>query len=171
MKATDFYDIYGYEFTPFWQTGLFIIGISIVGTLVLAFCVGFLIRYIRHRRNRLSVLLSHEWAEIALEKLIKNLPETKEGYKLFYFTLSEIIKEYIFLRFTWQVQNKTDEELLSFLKKQNSFFDKKLLEDLKEIFGGALEVKFADAQTLKKQVEKDSILFKNFVQKTIAHDQ
>ena len=106
----------------------------------------------------------------AIEKLKKLTPEkyeTKEEFKKFYFRISHIFKVFLQKQFVWDVLEKTDDELIKFLRAKT--FDIKLIENLKSILEGSLLIKFANEQALKEQARKDLDLLISIIetQKTI----
>jgi hypothetical protein len=109
-------------------------------------------------------LAAHEWAYQELENLTEQFPTTKKGGKLFYFKLTRIIKEYLLRRYKWKVLDKTDDELISFLRTKQ--FSPRLLEDVKVLLRGIVEIKFADAQSMKEQLKRDVAIARNVVEKT-----
>lgn len=86
-----------------------------------------------------------------------------------YFSLTQILKKYFNLRYQWQTEDKTDDELLLFLQVHN--FEHTLLEQLKKIFSSALWIKFANEEALKSQACDDIKNIRNIIQKTIPEEK
>ncbi len=109
MNEAVFHDIYGYEFVPFWQTRSFIITILILLLILASIAAYFIVCFIRQRRLQASLLTAWEWAQAELKKLEASVSEEKEACKQFYFQLTQIIKDYFYRRYGWQLLDKTDE--------------------------------------------------------------
>ncbi len=165
-KQIDFYESYGYYSQPLWQNIYFKIFIYIFLFIVFILSVYFLIKYLKLRKE--VKLSAWDWAFLELDKLNIKKCKTKNDFKSFYFNLTKIIKVYFFKRYSWNILEKTDKELIVFLDKEK--FYSNLLQDLKVVFDNAVFIKFAGEDTLKTQAEKDLILIVNFVKKTIPNE-
>jgi hypothetical protein len=161
-EAVDFYDIYNYYYQPIWSTIYFKIFIGVLGLFLMSMIVLFILK-----RGRVAVS-PWQWAFTRIEKLNPENCENKSDYKLFYFELTGIVKQYLNRRFDWDTNTKTDDELLKYLQKLG--FNKELLESLKKMFGGAVFVKFANEQVLKTQAKTDLGVAKTIVLKTKPSD-
>lgn len=161
---TDFFDIYDYVYQPVWQTTPFKIGSGIIAVLVLAALIGLII-YLRRRKKQLSpwAWALREIASISLEKCVK-----KSDFKKVYFQLTDILKQYFQKRYGWQTINKTDDELINYLTKQQ--FDYALLTELQKMFEGSLWVKFANQEMLKTQAQKDFKTAVRVIEETLPRD-
>ena len=161
----EIFDIYPFYYIPFWQTTFFKISIGVVLFLILASVV--LYFYLKNKRKKIT---AWQWAILELEKLSKSIDsfETKKDFKFFYFDLTSIIKKYLKKRFDWNTTDKTDEELIIFLKDKN--FDDELLVGLKKMLNGAIWIKFANESVLKTESKKDLGLALRMVEKTIPKD-
>lgn len=147
QSQTDFFEIYDYytqpmvERTSFWVFLVFL-------CLVLFSLAVFL--YFRRKKRKITVW---EWALKELSLLSPQKCTAKSEYKKFYFQLTGILKQYLNRRFGWHTENKTDDELLGYLQKQN--FDSSLLSELSKTLQGASWIKFANEDALKNQAEAD----------------
>ena len=157
-ETVDFYDIYNYYYQPIWSTVYFKIFIGILLLFLILIIVFFILK-----RGQ-SALSPWQWAFSRIEKLNPESCENKKDYKLFYFELTSIVKQYLNRRFDWDTNTKTDDELLRYLQKLG--FNKELLESLKKMLGGAVFVKFANEQVLKAQAKTDLEVAKTIVLKT-----
>ncbi len=158
----EFYDIYDYCYPPWWTQTWAQIAI-IAGAIVL---VGLVILFIRMRKKQ--PILPWEWAEEQLKKLSCETCKNKADFKSFYFSLTSILKRYFHIRYFWQTEDKTDEELILLLHEQN--FDYHQLECLKKIFSGAVWIKFANEEALKSQALEDKAKALEIVDKTKPSD-
>jgi len=160
----DFYDMYPYEFHPFWQTFTFKI---ITGTLFLGFIVFISWLIIRWRRSRQSAMTAWEWAEQRIDLLGNRKPTTKKDYKDCYFVLTAIVKSYLGKRYDWFVEDKTDEEFIAFLKEQE--FDEDLRTELEQLFSSVVEIKFADVRALENHLKEALSVARLLIERTQPH--
>lgn len=153
MNAQEtFYDIYDYIFIPFWKTRPFIISSAIVASIILAITAYVITRWVKAKNAKKKVITPAEWALGQLQALKPEQYQKKEEFKQFYFTITNIMKGYLKRAYNLDVAEKTDEELISFLKKKDFF---PLAERLEEVFHSSLLIKFANAQALREQAQKD----------------
>ena len=163
-NPVEFYDIYDYVYVPFWQTGSFRLAIF---ALFILGITGLIYFWFLHRRKRKAISKQLSPAEQALVELGKLSPqsyETKEELKVFYFTLTIIIKTFLQTELAWQVCEKTDNELIEYLKDRS--FDQKSISELEQVLQGSLLIKFANAQTLREQAERDLAAIASLIKKT-----
>lgn len=153
----DIYDIYDYYTIPFWQTTWFII----CATLLVIAIIGTVIFFMVHKKKK---LLPWEWANQQVQKLSTMTLADKNDYKKFYFALTAIIKEYLAKRYNWSLADKTDEELIAWLKEQK--FNPEITEIIQAFADGALWIKFANADALKSQAETDLHRVLTMIEKT-----
>lgn len=155
-------DIYDFYEIPLWQTLWFQIPIGII-TLLL---VGSIVYFILHRKKpKLSA-----W-EIARQQLsLINLERcsNKQDFKKVYFDITTILKSYIQERYQWDIIDKTDDEMIAYLTKNE--FNPELLEAIKKLLYGSSLVKYADEVALKTQVDVDLKLAFDFIKKTIPSE-
>lgn len=149
VQNQDFYEIYDYYSQPLLEKKAVQVSLFAVATIVI---VGIVFLYVFYRRRR-RALTDWEIALLALENLKLEKCVNKNDFKIFYFKLTEIFKKYLEKRYGWKVENKTDEELVILLEKQN--FNREFLESVQKILAGALWIKFANQEALKIQAESD----------------
>jgi len=158
-QTPDFYEIYDYYTTPFYQTT-----VGKIILILLALCLlGAIVYFVITRRKKRKIE-PWEWATHELTHLNLATCKNKDDYKKFYFTLSSIIKKYLHKRYAWQTEDKTDEELVSFLHAQG--FELQSLEMIKKMSEGSLWIKFANEDALKTQAETDLATALKIVQQT-----
>lgn len=159
----DFYEIYDFYYPPWWTHTWAKVAI-IAGTLIL---LGLILFFILTRKKK--QLLPWEWAEAQLKKLSCANCKNKNDFKNFYFSLTTILKHYFHVRYFWQTEDKTDEELILFLQEQN--FDNYQLEHLRKVFTGAVWIKFANEDAIKSQALEDLNKAFEIVEKTKPANQ
>lgn len=148
MQAqTDFYEIYDYCSQPMLERLSVQIGLGIFILVLICLIVFFILK-----RSRRPIAV-WEWALKELGTLKPEKCLSKNEYKFFYFKLTGILKKYLNKRFNWLIENKTDEELVLYLKKQN--FDSNLISLLEKTLQGASWIKFANEDAIKNQAEAD----------------
>ena len=161
-KQIIFHEIYDYYYQPFTQTLTFKLLVG-AGVLLLIALITFLIM---RRRRRESP--AWQWALQVIDKLNLADCKTRNDYKRFYFMLTEIIKQYLNRRYAWKTTNKTDDELIIYLKDQR--FETTLLDALKKMLTGAVWIKFAGEDVIKTQAEKDFDIAKTIIQQTTPQE-
>jgi len=159
-KKIEFYDIYDYIYVPFYKTKIFIIIYIILVLAAIAALTYFLIK-LRKSRKPIKKITPWEKALKELKELKPQIYETKQEFKNFYFEITNIIKKYFQKRFKLDIMEKTDEEVINFLKT----CDKKelksharralIIEKLEEVLQGSLFIKFANAEALREQASTD----------------
>lgn len=160
IENQDFYEIYDYYSQPLLEKKVVQVFLFSVVTIII---VGIVVLYIMYRRRK-RALNYWEIALLGLENLKLEKCETKNDFKHFYFKLTEIFKKYLENRYGWKVENKTDEELIKLLEKQN--FNREFLEPVKKILEGAQWIKFANQEALKIQAEADLKTIINIINQT-----
>lgn len=154
----EIFEIFEYYYEPFYQTIYF----KILIALVIISLVGLIIFVVLKRRKK--IISPAQWAAQELAKIHIDSYQTKHDIKRFYYAITMIMKEYLFRRFGWLTLNKTDDELVPYLKKQG--FNPELLEALKTMLEGSQVVKFANQDVLKTQARKDYNLAQDLIKKT-----
>jgi hypothetical protein len=174
-----FYDIYDYIHIPFWKTKFFISCTIIFTIIALAIVAYFLIKFLKNKYREKKIVPLWEKTIGELQKLTPTKYETKEEFKTFYFTITKIIKKYIFERFSINLLEKTDVETIEYLKGalppteaqppaiDHKIIDLDFIDRLEKIFQGSLFIKFANAQALKEQALKDLNIIIALVEKTV----
>ncbi len=154
-----FHEIYDFYEIPFWQTTWFSI-LTIVGAISLILLI---VYFFMTRKKR--VLPSWEIAIQQLHKINIERCINKHDFKKIYFEISTILKHYLQERFGWNIIDKTDDELMKYLQKNQ--FNTTLLESLKKLFLSSSFVKYADEVALKTQVEEDLKMAFKLIDQTI----
>lgn len=148
VNKLDLYDIYGMWYIPFWQTKLFWVIISIILLLFFVVFMGIVIKKWRAKKQKVT-----PWDEALCSlNAIKDIVNSSQG-KQFYFSLTIILKRYLSNRYGFDVYGKTDEELLCYLASNH--FPAELLLLVESVFSGGVYIKFANAQALREQLERD----------------
>ncbi len=158
-QAEMFQEIYDFYEIPYWQTLWFKI-VVIVGIIAIIALISY---FIMTRKKRVIP----SW-EIALQQLNKiNIERcvNKRDFKAIYFEITSIFKRYLHDRYELNIIDKTDDELIKYLTKNN--FDSILLESIKKLILSSNLVKYADEVALKTQVEEDLKLAISLINKTI----
>ncbi len=158
------FDIYDYYYVYPWQHTYFKVGLAIVIVFLLVAVTVFI--FWKKMRKPPTVW---EWALNELSRLDVDKCKTKDDFKDLYFSLTKIVKKYLFLRYGWNVFAKTDDELLKFLKKKR--FDKFLIDAFNEILQKSLYIKFANESALRSDARKALLWVKDFVKSTIPHQE
>ena len=151
MKTPEFYDIYDFIYIPVWKTNTFITIMIILGA-ILFLITGYII-YKKYKTEVITPLTPQEWALGELTKLDPMKYEKKEDFKKFYFTLGNIYKKYLKKAHKWDVLEKTDQELLDFLREKAVQENHVVI--IEKVFTGSLLIKFANAEALKAQAQED----------------
>jgi len=144
--------------------------IFIVVIVVLALSYILIKLWKKWQQRRLEELLSPD--ERALRNLadlrkVKHIENSK--WPLFYFSLDEILRRYIFARFDCDVLDKTYEEIKVMLSKKgthNSFLDYARIKDIKNLsqfWERAQLIKFAKIPSTVDDCQKDFEMVKGFV--------
>jgi hypothetical protein len=86
--------------------------------------------------------------------------------KVFYTKLTVIIKQYINKRYGFDVEGKTDREIVAFLDEQ-VIFPRDLIAILQDIFDHASHIKFANYAGLVEQMKQDLALSVRLVKESM----
>jgi uncharacterized protein DUF4381 len=164
----DLYPMYGLWHMPFWQTTWFFYTILTLVLLLLVGCVGYFLFLYRKKRAKkqpweLALLRLQE-----LEQLIKN--RTDEGLSSeFYVRITIIIKNYLYSRYHFDVESKTDEELIQFL--ETTSLDQEVVQQLRTICQDGVQAKFASASMIRSMLERDLAQCVMIIKKTTSQVQ
>ena len=161
---TKFYDIYDYLYIPFWQTTTFFVIMLCLLLVASGIGVYFLVKHLRKKAAKVPEIMPWEWALGELKKLAPGRYETKDEFKQFYFELTRIAKLYLQKRFEWDLVEKTDNQLISYLKAQKC--NKNVITSLESVLQGSLLIKFANAQALREQAQTDLKTVISLIKKT-----
>jgi len=152
-NETKFYDIYDYLYMPFWRSTTFFILLMILSAVISGMGAYFLVKYMRKKSKKEPQIPPWEWALKLFKTLTPGTYETKDQFKLFYFKLTQITKKYLEQRFEWDLMEKTDNEMIECLKTKQC--NEKIINSLEEVLQGSLLIKFANAEALREQAQKD----------------
>lgn len=155
----DFFDIYEYYEPPLWSNPW----IQASAIFLVIITLGALFYYVFFYRKQ-TVISSWEWAFREINKLASRDYVSKEDFKNFYFSITQLLKKYLHKRYQWNTEDKTDEELIEFLRGHG--FDGMLLERLQKMLQGAVWVKFANEATLRTQIETDRQIIITIIEQT-----
>lgn len=137
---------------PFWQTDIFYTIIALIFALLFLILILYAVKKWYSRKTVQS--------PSAQEQAIIDMRMLKEQYyvdgisaKEFYAQLSSILKRFISDYYHIPVQSYTDEELISYLKKNND--GRNVITVLQPLLEGWVYIKFAQASALKEQIDHD----------------
>lgn len=159
----EFYDIYGIWHIPWWQRPWVtnaLIALCIIAALI--FFV-YVVKKIKGRKKKLSAweIANRDLTALMLSDRI-NIHESKS----FYMQLTNIIKQYLYNRYGFDIYGKTDREILSFLDEQITF-PRDLIPVLHDIFEHAGQIKFANISGIVEQMEQDIALSLRLIKETM----
>ncbi|MCL4229077.1 DUF4381 family protein [Candidatus Dependentiae bacterium] len=141
-KAAELYPMYGFWKQPWWQTSWFFYVVSSIGFMLALGLLWLLARWYRQRKRKKT-----PW-DLALARLTDlQLMVTKQPdipSKEIYIRITIIIKNYLYSHYAFNVESKTDDELIVFLEQTS--FDRALITILQEMVKNSTEAKFAKQQ-------------------------
>lgn len=106
----------------------------------------------------------HEIALSKIDALINSGLWESQEYKLFYISLFDILREYLFRRFHMDVSAETSAELLRNAKKEKGLFP--VLQDLKDFLTSGDLVKFAKVVPSETERNRDITYLQTLIKKT-----
>lgn len=150
VRASDFEALYGYYLPSFWQTTTGMVVLA-AGTLLLAVVAVFVWWRIWGRPKPMTLA---RWAKRELAALKAELAkdDDKINYKRFFGAVTFFIKQYLFRLYSWQILDKTDEEVKAFVEDKQEV-SKAMRLQFEELFSYAQMVKFADKSALHDKAE------------------
>jgi hypothetical protein len=151
MNAQGLYDIYGVWYVPVWYRPWFLWTVVGIGMVLFFLCAWYLIK--RYRRKKKEEVPYWRVYVEQLSTLKQQNVATVERGRVFYGILTPLLKQYLHQRYGYDVTRRTDDETVTFLEQQQ--FNPQYLAQLKEIFQGGVYIKFANAQAVQQQIEKD----------------
>lgn len=161
-RETDFYDIFDYYQIPFWQTTYFKVSVILILILIITLVVYLVLK------KRKKAFSPWEWAQHKIKQLSLEKCTSKNDYKNFYFDLTLILKQYLNKRYSWDTEDKTDDELIEYLRKKGS--KQELQDTLKKMLEGAVWIKFANDDVIKTQAEADLKAALMIIEQTIPSE-
>lgn len=114
------------------------------------------IRIVRH-------VPAHQRALDAIEKIKAEHMQTSEDQKTYYTQLTDTLRKYIQERFGFNAMEMTSSEIIDHLQQRG---DKKMLDELRELFTTADLVKFAKYSTLINENDLNLVNAVNFIDET-----
>ena len=169
LHPDKFYPPKSVQDNPFlWSewNGIFLLSVLMV---LLIGCVFFL--YLRLRQNKpiiskiriIKKVLPHQRALSAIKKIQAEHLERSEDQKTYYTQLTDTLRRYIYERFGFNACEMTSSEIIERLQ-QNA--DKKMIDELNELFKTADLVKFAKYSTLINENDLNLVNAINFIDQT-----
>ena len=163
MNTNDLYPMYGMWHQPFWQTTFFYVVVAGVLSLIFGAMAWFMIK--RYRGSKQEKPLPWQTALAGLQELQRDLFQKSILGKTFYFRLTWVFKQYLHERYGFDVYGKTDQELFTYLEDAGLGTD--LVHDLRVIFEGSLDIKFAHQEAVFDRMNRDLVMSLDFVKKTV----
>lgn len=147
--AQEFAPLYSYKLPAWWQTlpGLITIGALSVTLLVLV-AVGVWYQWFYH-----PPLTLEQWHTKEFKALRALLAREQVNYKQFFGAATFVFKQYLLRLYGWNVLDKTDEELWTFVTMRPEI-PVALHEPIKKLLSYAQMVKFADESALAESTNK-----------------
>ena len=151
-EETGLYENYGIWHIPFWQTTTFYIIVGIAISLLFMLLLWFIIRKYCIGKGKQNI---PTWVVTLrkLEELKKQNIATVASGKMFYLATTAILKQYLEQRYGFDLQGKTDTEVINYLKRENA--PSELVQDIESIFAGSEMIKFANMQAAQEQINND----------------
>ncbi len=140
-----------------------------LGLAIIIFILIYIIRKIRRNEPIIGRIKSREPAHIIALRELARLKDDKlwqhEKVKSYYTVLTDILRLYLWNRYSIRTMERTSEEILDSLKNSD-FKNDELFESLKEIFYTSDLVKFAKFKPISDEHEKCFTGVHHFVDKT-----
>ncbi len=92
----------------------------------------------------------------------------RKNHKVFYFSLTSLLKNYLIERYSLDLRGKTDEEMVEYL--ENNKFVYEQIKDLKKIFNETTAVKFSDQDVDDSVLQEHLYLSIRVIQNTMPKD-
>ncbi len=163
----DLYPNYGLWHQPFWQTTWFFYTMVGVAALLILGFVSYLVVLYKKKRSK-----KQPW-EIALIRLkeLQHLLANSSDERLskeFYLRMTIIIKNYLYMRYSFDVESKTDEELIRFL--ETTTLDQDIVKELRVICEEGSQAKFAPISVMHPILMRDLNCCMVIIKKTIPQN-
>lgn len=114
------------------------------------------VRIVRH-------IPAHQKALDSIEKIKSDKLITSENQKVYYTQLTDVLRKYIQERFGFNAMEMTSSEIIYSLQQAG---DRKMIDELKELFATADLVKFAKYSTLINENDLNLVNAVNFIDQT-----
>jgi hypothetical protein len=159
-----FYDIYDVWYQPWWQHSFVKIGLGVLLIFLIAMLVVYVIKKNMYKKKSIPA-----WQEALsdFDRLGNSAMLNEHMAKIFYTQLIVIIKQYIHKQYGFDVEGKTDREILVFLDEQ-IIFPRNLIVILQDILDHAGSIKFANCAGLLEQMQRDLALSIRFVKESMS---
>ena len=158
MQPNDLYEIYSF-YEPAWYENLWITIPLIVAIVLVLVTAGIL--FLRRKKK----LTPWQHAINQLNALIPEKFTARDQFKTYYFTVTTITKQYLDTRFNWNLQSKTDEEMVIWLTETHA--QPTIIEPLKQLVEHMHMVKFANVDAIKSEALSDKEALINLIRTTI----
>lgn len=146
QQKLELIDIYDITYEPWWlSTNAKIAFAAVIGCLFLGLCY-----FIYKKTRKKPVVLYWQKAVRAIDSL------EKTGFshgQAFYSTLTEIMKQYLQERYALHLIDKTDIELLEFLKTSKTI-PSHVYETMHDLFEDVIFIKFAHQHAAQERMEE-----------------
>jgi hypothetical protein len=165
-KALSIKDIKG-PLTP--PSHTLITTLIILGALLIVGATTWFIVYSRKRREKaieIKTISAHEAAFERLKQLVARKLIEDHQIKEFYYSISDILREYIEDRFNLRAPEQTTEEFLGNLREKEDLFSAKQKEILVDFLNHCDLVKFAKLEPAKREIQKTFDSCKEFIMAT-----
>ncbi len=145
---------------------------ALVVVLILILCLHLILRRkgrsLKDLFHPAPVLPPHIIAKQALEKLYMRRLWQEGKHKLYYSTLTDILREYIMLRWSVPALEMTSDEIVEAMRKLD--FSQKMIMDINDVLREADLVKFAKAMPEAAENENVYTLVWEFVEQTTPEE-
>lgn len=155
------YDIYTLAYVPWWRTTPFYVCCALFASVLGVATIYLLIRWYKARFCKRT-----PW-DSALQELnaLRSRSLSPDQSRLFYYTLTALIKTYLHERYGYAVADKTDEECSVYLATTD--FPPELLTDMQTILRAGIMSKFAAAQDTQAQMREHAQMAIDLIARTI----
>ncbi|MBM17923.1 MAG: hypothetical protein CL947_02560 [Epsilonproteobacteria bacterium] len=159
-NVSQLFDVYDVWYKPWWHSKYFYGSVAI---LLLTVAVLFL--YIFWQKYLRAHSLSFEQAALlSFQKLHEQSYDSEEAIRDAYFKVTMIMKIYLSKRYNISLLNKTDQELIAYIKK---FVPVDVFATLQEMFERAYQIKFAQAAVSEKMLYDDIDYMQRVIYQTV----
>lgn len=154
------------EWAPFFWLSLLVVALAVVGFYL----------FIRLKENKPIItkirivrhVPPHQKAMKAIEKIKAEHMQASEDQKTYYTQLTDTLRKYIQERFGFNAMEMTSAEILEHLQSTG---DRKMLDELRELFQTADLVKFAKYSTMLNENDLNLVNAVNFIDSTKLEGQ
>ncbi len=174
VHTNKFYPPKDVQTNPFqWSEWSLLFWLSV---LLVLFCLGLIYLYVRLSQNKpiithikfVKKIPAHDKALKAINDIKTQHVDNQESQKEYYTRLTDTIREYIVSRFGFKAMEMTSQEIIERLQQSG---DKKMLDELKELFLTADLVKFAKYETLINENDINLVNAVKFIDETKTNEE